>query len=146
MTASEWLNGPRAMAPPPPDLHAQLLATRRELAAVRRALLDRQAARRRPVHSCDTARAVAVVLQHSTASAMEELRAERDRLARDLASSETRRRDAERKYSSMRYNVWQLAQRALLGEEIPDETLDLICAETADSEDDRRWEEGEWRQ
>jgi hypothetical protein len=77
---------------------------------------------------------------------MEELRAERDRLARDLASSETRRRTAERKYSSMRYNVWQLAQRALLGEEIPDETLDLICAETADSEDDRRWEEGEWRQ
>ena len=132
--------------PPPPDLHAQLLATRRELAAVRRALLDRQAARRRPVHSCDTARALAVVLQHSTASAMEELRAERDRLARDLASSETRRRTAERKYSSMRYNVWQLAQRALLGEEIPDETLDLICAETADSEDDRRWEEGEWRQ
>jgi hypothetical protein len=131
---------------PPPDLHAQLLATRRELAAVRRALLDRQAARRRPVHSCDTARALAVVLQHSTAAALEELRAERDRLARDLASSEARRRDTERKYSSMRYNVWQLAQRALLGEEIPDETLELICEETADSEDDRRWEEGEWRQ
>ena len=144
-SASEWLNGPRAMAPPP-DLHAQLLATRRELAAVRRALLDRQAARRRPVSSCDTVRALAVVLQHSTASALEELRAERDRLARDLASSEARRRDAERKYSSMRYNVWQLAQRALLGEEIPDETLELICEETADSEDDRRWEEGEWRE
>ena len=143
-SASEWLNGPRAMAPP--DLHAQLLATRRELAAVRRTLLDRQAARRRPVHSCDTARALAVVLQHSTAAALEELRAERDRLARDLASSDARRRDAERKYSSMRYNVWQLAQRALLGEEIPDETLELICEETADSEDDRRWEEGEWRQ
>ena len=148
MTASEWLNGPRAtMAPaPPPDLRAQLLATRRELAAVRRALLGRQAERRRPVHSCDTARALAVVLQHSTAAALEELRAERDRLARDLASSEARRRDAERKYSSMRDNVWQLAQRALLGEEIPIETLELICEETADSEDDRRWEEGEWRQ
>ena len=147
MSASEWLNGPRAMAPPPPpDLHAQLLATRRELAAVRRALLERQAARRRPVSSCDTARALAVVLQHSTAAALEELRAERDRLARDLASSEARRRTAERKYSSLRYNVWQLVQRAQLGEEIPDETLELICEETADSEDDRRWEEGEWRQ
>ena len=142
MSASQWLGPePRPMSP---DLHAQLLATRRELAAVRRALLERQAARRRPVHSCDTARALAVVLHHSTAAALEELRAERDRLARDLASSEARRRTAERKYSSMRYNVWQLAQRALLGEEIPDETLELICEETADSEDDRRWEEGEW--
>jgi len=131
---------------PPPDLHAQLLATRRELATVRRALLDRQAARQGPVSSYDTTRALAVVLQHSTAAALEELRAERDRLARDLASSETRRRTAERKYSSMRYNVWQLVQRAQLGEEIPDETLDLILEETADSEDDRRWEEGEWRE
>ena len=99
----------------PPDLRAELLATRRELAAVRRALLDRQAARRRPVHSCDTARALAVVLQHSTAAALEEFRAERDRLARDLASSEARRRTAERKYSSMRWNVMQIVQRAVGG-------------------------------
>ena len=141
-SASEWLNGPRAMAPP--DLHAQLLATRRELAAVRRALLDRQAAQRRPVRSYDTVRALAVVLQHSTAAALEELRAERDRLARDLGSSEARRRTAERKYSSMRWNVMQIVQRAQLGEEIPDETLDLILEETADSEDDRRWDEGDW--
>ena len=139
--AAQWLD-PRYMSPP--DLRAELLATRRELAAVRRALLDQQAARRRPVHSCDTARALAVVLQHSTASAMEELRAERDRLARDLASSETRRRTAERKYSSMRWNVLQIVQRAQLGEEIPDDTLDLILEETADSEDDRRWEAGDW--
>ena len=145
-SASQWLNAPRAMAPPPPDLRAELTATRRELAAVRRALLDRQAARRRPVSSYDTARTLAVVLQHSTAAGLEELRAERDRLARDLASSEARRRAAERKYSSKRYNVWQIVQRAQLGEEIPDETLDLILEETADSEDDRRWEEGEWRE
>jgi hypothetical protein len=44
----------------------------------------------------------------------------------------------------MLYNVWQIAQRAQLGEEIPDETLDLILEETADSEDDRRWEAGDW--
>jgi hypothetical protein len=129
----------------PPDLRAELLATRRELAAVRRALLERQAARRRPVHSCDTARALAVVLQHSSVAALEELRAERDRLARDLASSEARRRTAERKYSSMRYNVWQLVQRAQMGGDDGD-VLDLLLDETHDSEDDRRWEEGEWRQ
>ena len=53
-TASQWLH-PASMSPP--DLRAELLATRRELAAVRRALLDRQAARRRPVYSYDTVRA-----------------------------------------------------------------------------------------
>jgi hypothetical protein len=45
--------------------------------------------------------------------------------------------------SSMRYNVWQIVQRAQLGEELPDETLELILEDTADSADDRRWEEGD---
>ena len=92
-SASQWLNTALvAMAPAQPDLRDQLLATRRDLVAVRRALLTRQATRRQPVSSYDTTRALAVVLQHSTNAALEELRAERDRLARDLASSETRRR------------------------------------------------------
>jgi hypothetical protein len=77
---------------------------------------------------------------------MEELRAERDRLARDLAYSETRRRTAQNKYSSLRYNVWQLAQRALARLELPEAVLEQICDETADSEDDRAWEEGGWVQ
>jgi hypothetical protein len=147
-SATQWLNGPESrasMSPAsPPDLRAELLATRRELAAVRRVLLDRQAARRRPVSSCDAVRALAVVLQHSTAAALEELRAERDRLARDLASAEARRRTAQNKYSALRYNVWQIVRRAQLGDELPDETLELILEETADSEDDRLWEEGGW--
>ena len=86
------------------------------------------------------------MLQHSTNAALEELRAERDRLARDLASSETRRRTAESKYSTVRYNVWRLVQQAQLGEELPNDTLDRILAETSDSEDDRRWDEGDWAQ
>ena len=146
-SASQWLNTAIvAMAPAQPDLRDQLLATRRELVAVRRALLNRQAVRRQPVSSYDTARALAVVLQHSTNAALEELRAERDRLARDLASSETRRRTAESKYSTIRYNVWRLVQQAQLGEELPNDTLDRILAETSDSEDDRRWDEGDWVQ
>ena len=144
-SASQWLNTAIvAMAPAQPDLRDQLLATRRELAAVRRALLDRQAVRRRPVSSYDTARALAVVLQHSTNAALEELRAERDRLAKDLASSETRRRSAESKYSTVRYNVWRLAQQALAGNEVPEAALEAIIAETLDSEDDREFEEDGW--
>jgi hypothetical protein len=134
------------MTPASPDLREQLIATRRELAAVRRALLNRQAARRGPVSSYDTARALTVVLQHSSNAALEELRAERDRLARDLASSETRRRTVQMSYSSMRYNVWRLVQQAQLGEELPDDILDRILAEISDEEDDRRWDEGDWVQ
>jgi hypothetical protein len=130
----------------PPDLRAELLATRRELYAVRRALLDRQAARRRPVSSCDTARALAVVLQHSTLAALEELRTERDRLARDRASYEARLKAVKLKYSSLRYNVWHLTQRYFANLEPPDAILEEIVSETLDSEDDREWDAGDWVQ
>jgi hypothetical protein len=89
---------------------------------------------------------LAVVLQHSSSAALEELRAERDRLARDLASSETRRRTLQMSYSSVRYNVWRLVRQAQLGEELPDDILDRILAEISDEEDDRRWDEGDWVQ
>jgi hypothetical protein len=46
----------------------------------------------------------------------------------------------------MRYNVWQIVQRGQLGDESPDVTFDRILAETSDSEDDRRWDEGDWVQ
>jgi hypothetical protein len=129
----------------PPDLQAQLLATRRELAAVRRALYERRVARSRPASSYDTTCALAVVLQHSTAAALEELRAERDRLVRDLSYSERRRRTLQNTYSSMRYNVWQIARRALdLNQMSPEAALDQICEETADSEDDRAWNGTDW--
>ena len=148
-SASQWLNAAIvARAPAQPDLREQLIATRRELVATRRAPLARQAARRQPgpVSSYDTTRALSVVLQHSANGALEELRAERDRLPRDLATSETRRRTAESKYSTMRYNVWRLVQQAQLGEELPDDIMDRILEETSDSDDDRRWDEGDWVQ
>jgi hypothetical protein len=42
----------------------------------------------------------------------------------------------------MRYNVWRLVRQAQLGDELPDRILE----ETADSEDDRLWDEGGWVQ
>jgi hypothetical protein len=119
--------------PPVSDLESQLLATRRELAAVRRALQERRVVRRVPHSSYDTVRALSVVLQHSIPEALLELRAERHRLTRDLSSSEQRRRALQRNYSSMRYNAWQLAQWALAKFEPPELVLDQICDETADS-------------
>jgi hypothetical protein len=127
------------------ELQSQLLATRRELAAVRRALQERLVVRRRPQSSYDTVQALSVVLQHTIPAALQELRAERDRLVRDLGSSELRRRALQTKYSSVRYSVWHLAQRGLSGFVPPEEILEQICDETTDSEDDRAWE-GEWVQ
>jgi hypothetical protein len=53
-------------------------------------------------------------------------------------------RTAQEKYSALRYNVWHLARRAQLGDELPDDVLDAIVNETADSQDDRRWDEAGW--
>jgi hypothetical protein len=106
------------MATSTPDLHAKLRATRRELAAARRALQERCYARGRPMSSDDTVRVLSIVLQHSSIAALEELRAERDRLARDLPSARIRIRTAQNKYSSLCYIVWQLTHRALVGGEL----------------------------
>jgi hypothetical protein len=131
---------------PVSDLQTQLLATRRELAAVRPAMQERRVVRRVPHSSYDTVQALSAVLQHTIPTTLQELRAERDRLIRDLGSSEQRRRALHTKYSSMRYNVWHLAQRGLAGFVPPEQILEQVCDETADSEDDRAWDEGEWVQ
>jgi hypothetical protein len=129
-----------------PDLQAQLIATRRELAAVRRVLQERRVVRRLPHSSYDTVQALSVVLQHSIPEALLELRAERDRLTRDLGHARTQLRTARLKYSTLRYNVWQLAQRFFAGREAHEQVLEEIIGETLDSEDDRDWEDGEWRE
>jgi hypothetical protein len=131
---------------PVPDLQTQLLATRRELAAVRRALQERRVVRRLPHSSYDTVQALSVVLQHSIPEALLELRAERDRLARDLGHARTQLHTAKLKYSTLRYNVWQLAQRFFAGREPHEQVLEEILGETLDSEDDRDWDEGGWVQ
>jgi hypothetical protein len=125
---------------PAPDLHAELRATRRELAAARRALQEhaaRRVAAGRPITREDTVRALSTVLQHSTPLALDELRAERDRLARDLASARVQLRSARTKYSVLRWNVWQIEQRALAGHDSPGVALEEVISETVDSDDDR---------
>jgi hypothetical protein len=90
--------------------------------------------------------ALSVVLQHSIPEALLELRAERDRLTRDLGHARTQLRTAKLKYSTLRYNVWQLAQRFFAGRAAHEQVLEEIIGETLDSEDDRDWEDGEWRE
>jgi hypothetical protein len=123
------------------ELQAELRATRRELANARRALQSRRVAQGRPQSNEDTVRALSVVLQHSTPAAIEELRAERDRLARDLGCANTWLRTAKSKYSTLRYTVWHLAQQFFAGREPPESVLEEILSETLDSEDDRSWED-----
>jgi hypothetical protein len=131
-----------------PDLHAELCATRRELQAARRALqqhASQRVAHGRPITREDTVRALNAVLQHTTPRALDELRAERDRLARDLMSSQIQLRLVRGKYSQLRYMAWQSAQGSLSGGDPPEVALRQICEETEDSEDDRAWE-GQWRE
>ena len=135
------------MTTPTPALYAELRATRRELAAARRALQE-HAARRvavgRPLTREDTARALSTVIHHVLPPALEELRAERDRLARDLGHVRLMLRAARMRYSTLRYNVWHIAHRAVDGHEPHDTALTEVVAETADSDDDRLWEEDGW--
>jgi hypothetical protein len=128
---------------PSPDLYAELRATRRELQAARRALqlhAVQRVAPRALTHE-DTVRALSVVLQHSTLPALEDLRAERDAMARDLESVQARLRALQAKYSALRYNAWQVAARSLHGEQPHEDALEEICRVTEDSEDDRGWDE-----
>ena len=129
-----------------PDLQAQLLATRRELAAVRRALQERRVVQRAPHSNYDTVQALSVVLQHAIPAALLELSAERDRLVRDLGHARTQLRTAKLRYSTLRYNVWRLTQRYFANREPPEDVLEEVLTETRDSKDDRDWEEGEWVQ
>jgi hypothetical protein len=126
------------------ELEAELRATRRELASARRALQDQRVSQRRPHSSEDTVRALSVVLHHSIPAALQELRAEQRRLIRDLGYTRTVLRTAKLKYSTLRYNVWQLTQRFFAGHEEPRKVLEEILGETLDSEDDREWEDGGW--
>jgi hypothetical protein len=48
------------------------------------------------------------------------------------------------RYSTLRWNVWQVAQRALAGHEEHVIALEEVISETLDSEDDRAWEEDWW--
>jgi hypothetical protein len=130
----------------PDSLQAQLLATRRELVAVRRALQERQAVRGRPQSTYDTVQALSAVLRHSIPAALLELSAERDRLTRDLGHSLAQLRTAKLRYSTLRYNVWHLTQRFFGNQEAPEGVMEEILAKTMDSDDDREWEDGDWRQ
>ena len=89
-------------------------------------------------------RALSTVLHHLLPPALEDLRAERDRLARDLGYTQTLLRTARTRYSTLRYNVWQIAQRAVAGHSAPDAALEEVITETIDSDDDRLWEEDGW--
>jgi hypothetical protein len=88
--------------------------------------------------------ALSAVFRHSIPHALLELRAERDHLVRDLGYTRTLLRTVKLKYSSLRYNVWPLAQRFFAGLEQPELVIEEILCETLDSEDDREWDDGEW--
>jgi hypothetical protein len=74
--------------------------------------------------------------------ALDELRAARDLMARDPGSVRTQLRGLQAKYSSPRYSARQIAVCALYAQGQPlENALQQIIQETADSDDDRAWDE-----
>jgi hypothetical protein len=73
-------------------------------------------------------RALTAVLQHSTPAALEELRAERDRLVRELQEVQACMRTAQTRHLLLRENVWRLAQRFFAGDG-PEVVLEGIISE-----------------
>ena len=85
--------------------------------------------RPRPQSSDDVVQALTVVVQHSTPAALEELRVERDRLARELEQAQSRIQTAQARYLLLRENVWRLANRFFLGIDGPQVVLEGLIAE-----------------
>ena len=85
--------------------------------------------RPRPQSSDDVVQALTVVVQHSTPAALEELRVERDRLARELEQAQSRIQTAQAKHLLLRENVWRLANRFFAGLDGPQIVLEGLIAE-----------------
>ena len=85
--------------------------------------------RPRPQSSDDVVQALTVVVQHSTPAALEELRVERDRLARELEQVQSRIQTAQARYLLLRENVWRLANRFFAGLDGPQVVLEGLIAE-----------------
>jgi hypothetical protein len=133
-------------------LHFQLRKARRELREARRELsvarqaLQHRHPRARSAGDEDIVRALSVVLQHSASRTLDQVLAERDRLEELLAGTRASLRAAQDRYTSLRYEVWQISENALTGRESPEEALLRLSAATEDSEDERRFqEESAWR-
>jgi hypothetical protein len=122
------------------QLQRELSETRRELAAARRTLREQRAARGRPIGPEDTVKALRIVLQHNVPEALAKVQRDRERLAVELRVAQERLRTHKDWYTSVRFNVWQIAQSALQGIEWPVDALQDIVQAVEDSDDDVDYE------
>jgi hypothetical protein len=118
----------------------ELRKARRELAAVRRELQERRVARSQPITSELTATALATVLNHAVPPALAEAQRDRERLAEQLRTARAELLTAKNRYTTLRYDVWRLAQEGLMGAEWPPQALENIVNEVEDDSDDHDWE------
>ncbi len=118
----------------------ELRKARRELAAVRRELQERRFARSQPLTSDLTATALATVLNHEVPPALAEARRDRERLAEQLRAARAELTTAKNRYTTLRYDVWRLAQEGVMGAEWPPQALENIVNAVEDDSDDHDWE------
>jgi hypothetical protein len=80
------------------------------------------------------------VLQHQIPHALAEAQRDRARLAEQLRIAREQVTTAKNTYSTLRYEVWRLAQAGLQGVEWPEDALENVVRAAEDSDDDRDWE------
>jgi hypothetical protein len=118
----------------------ELRETRRELQAARLALQERRYARSQPITSELTVAALTAVLQHSVPKALAEAQRDRECLSEQLRIARSQVVTARNTYSTLRYEVWRLAQAGIMGVEWPQEALEDVVRAVEDSDDDHDWE------
>jgi hypothetical protein len=116
------------------DLQEELRKTRRELQAARRY------GRSLPLTSELTVAAMTAVLNHTVPSAQAEAQRDPKRLAEQLRIARAQVVEARTTYSTLRYEVWRLAQAGIMGAEWPLDALENVVRAVEDSDDDRDWE------
>jgi hypothetical protein len=122
------------------DLQEELRKTRRELQAARRALQERRYAQSRPISSGTAVAALSAVLQHQIPHVLAEAQRDRARLVEQLRIARAQVTTAKNTYSTLRYEVWRLAQAGLQGVEWPEAARENVVRAAEDSDDDRDWE------
>jgi hypothetical protein len=122
------------------ELQEELRKTRRELAQARRALQERRFARRQPISSELTVQALSAVLNQCVPSVLAEAQRDRARLAEQLREARAQVVTARHAHTSIRYEVWRLAQEGVMGAEWPPDALENIVRAVEDDEDDAAWE------
>jgi hypothetical protein len=102
----------------------------------RRALQERRYAQSRPISSGTAVAALSAVLQHQIPHTLAEAQRDPARLVEQLRIARAQVTTGKNTYSTLRYQMWQLAQAGIQGVEWDEAGLENVVRVAEDSDDD----------